>query len=111
METYRTKSKQDGWERTIFGSIKDETVDLWANRAVEKKVVIEMCDKVEREKRRRCKSSVHVSGISQSDFDGDCKRHCIHIVLQRRLDSPPKRIGIFKMAKQEWIHGFPYGFL
>ena len=47
METYRTKSKQDGWERTIFGSIKDETVDLWANRAVEKKVVIEMCDKVE----------------------------------------------------------------
>lgn len=47
METYRTKSKVDGWERSVFGSIKDETVDLWATQEVEKKVVIEMRDKVE----------------------------------------------------------------
>ena len=43
METYRTKSKQDGWERSVFSSIKDEAVDLWATHG-EKKVVIEMQD-------------------------------------------------------------------
>lgn len=47
METYRTKSKQDGWERTVFSSIKDEAVDLWATQGMEKKVVIEMQDTVE----------------------------------------------------------------
>jgi len=47
MEAYRTKSKQDGWERSVFSTIKDETVDLWGTRTMAKKVVIEMQDKVE----------------------------------------------------------------
>lgn len=61
METYRSKSKQDGWERSVFTSIKDETVDLWATHG-EKKVVIEMQDTVkdrESEKVQKAASSTY----------------------------------------------------
>ena len=51
------KSKLDGWERTVFGSIKDEAVDLWATQAMEKKVVIEMRDKVEDRESQKADSS------------------------------------------------------
>lgn len=56
METYRTKSEQDGWERSVFSSIKDETVDLWAIHG-EKKVVIEMQDKEDKESEKAQKSA------------------------------------------------------
>ena len=45
MEAYRSKSKQPEWEKFVFSSIKDETVDLWPTQAAEKKVTIEMRDK------------------------------------------------------------------
>lgn len=62
METYRTKSKRDGWERAVFSTIKDETVDLWATRGVEKRVVIEMQDGVddrESQKMQKAESSTY----------------------------------------------------
>lgn len=45
MESYRSKSKQPEWEKFVFNSIKDETVDLWPSQATEKKVTIETRDK------------------------------------------------------------------